>query len=128
MGDSSGTGVQRCRFLFSSRRRHTRFKCDWSSDVCSSDLPDAGALQALRMLGLALALCLLAMVAVWAVAGWLGQGRSFQAALQLWQQFPVWRLSMLGSAVAGAALLWALVRGGQRMACPRYTLAPGLGP
>src|SRR6476661_4460031 len=25
-------------FVFSSRRRHTRFKCDWSSDVCSSDL------------------------------------------------------------------------------------------
>src|SRR2546430_7780738 len=27
-------------FFFSSRRRHTRFDCDWSSDVCSSDLPD----------------------------------------------------------------------------------------
>src|SRR5260370_6462713 len=27
-----------CFFFFSSRRRHTRFKCDWSSDVCSSDL------------------------------------------------------------------------------------------
>src|SRR2546430_5186413 len=26
------------RFFFSSRRRHTRFDCDWSSDVCSSDL------------------------------------------------------------------------------------------
>src|SRR5260370_30119013 len=25
-------------FFFSRRRRHTRFKCDWSSDVCSSDL------------------------------------------------------------------------------------------
>src|SRR5256886_2321985 len=25
-------------FVFSSRRRHTRFDCDWSSDVCSSDL------------------------------------------------------------------------------------------
>src|SRR2546430_13018934 len=25
-------------FCFSSRRRHTRFDCDWSSDVCSSDL------------------------------------------------------------------------------------------
>src|SRR2546427_6196150 len=25
------------RFFFSSRRRHTRFDCDWSSDVCSSD-------------------------------------------------------------------------------------------
>src|SRR3989475_7608529 len=37
-------------FFFSSRRRHTRFDCDWSSDVCSSDLvsgrdarPDTGA-------------------------------------------------------------------------------------
>src|SRR6266478_7116843 len=27
-----------CFFFFSSRRRHTRFDCDWSSDVCSSDL------------------------------------------------------------------------------------------
>src|SRR6266568_7123080 len=26
-------------FFFSSRRRHTRWNCDWSSDVCSSDLP-----------------------------------------------------------------------------------------
>src|SRR5256886_17149939 len=26
-------------FFFSSRRRHTRFDCDWSSDVCSTDLP-----------------------------------------------------------------------------------------
>src|SRR4029434_11310594 len=28
-------------FVFSSGRRHTRFKCDWSSDVCSSDLASA---------------------------------------------------------------------------------------
>src|SRR2546427_13173404 len=27
-----------CFLFFSSRRRHTRFDCDWSSDVCSSDL------------------------------------------------------------------------------------------
>src|SRR5690606_40653987 len=27
---------------FSSRRRHTRFSRDWSSDVCSSDLLHAG--------------------------------------------------------------------------------------
>src|SRR5690606_40762268 len=31
-------------FFFSSRRRHTRFSRDWSSDVCSSDL---GVLQLL---------------------------------------------------------------------------------
>src|SRR2546430_14116736 len=29
---------RRLIFFFSSRRRHTRFDCDWSSDVCSSDL------------------------------------------------------------------------------------------
>src|SRR5690606_7293954 len=37
-------------FFFSSRRRHTRFSRDWSSDVCSSDLlaPWAGdVLQAI---------------------------------------------------------------------------------
>src|SRR5260221_1228446 len=28
----------RVLFFFSSRRRHTRSLCDWSSDVCSSDL------------------------------------------------------------------------------------------
>src|SRR2546430_64904 len=28
-------GMRLC--FFSSRRRHTRFDCDWSSDVCSSD-------------------------------------------------------------------------------------------
>src|SRR5258707_7959523 len=30
-------------FFFSSRRRHTRYWRDWSSDVCSSDLPSAEA-------------------------------------------------------------------------------------
>src|SRR6201982_4276805 len=29
--------------FFSSRRRHTRLTCDWSSDVCSSDLAGASA-------------------------------------------------------------------------------------
>src|SRR5690348_4177923 len=30
-------------FFFSSRRRHTRWTGDWSSDVCSSDLGASGA-------------------------------------------------------------------------------------
>src|SRR5438132_7429867 len=30
-------------FFFSSRRRHTRSLCDWSSDVCSSDLSGPNA-------------------------------------------------------------------------------------
>src|SRR2546430_10902850 len=47
---SSSTVVTDCCFFFffSSRRRHTRFDCDWSSDVCSSDLVrDAGAILVL---------------------------------------------------------------------------------
>src|SRR5258707_11650351 len=36
--DIGVTGVQTCAFLISSRRRHTRYWRDWSSDVCSSDL------------------------------------------------------------------------------------------
>src|SRR6266571_8267701 len=35
-------------FFFSSRRRHTRLTCDWSSDVCSSDL--CGGLGVLPLL------------------------------------------------------------------------------
>src|SRR5206468_6604470 len=42
---------QRCvAFFFSSRRRHTRSDRDWSSDVCSSDLPALGA-QGIRVRG-----------------------------------------------------------------------------
>src|SRR2546430_14193553 len=38
-------------FFFSSRRRHTRFDCDWSSDVCSSDLgiPAAAELKIVEL-------------------------------------------------------------------------------
>src|SRR5690606_39775920 len=40
----------------SSRRRHTRFSRDWSSDVCSSDLLDAAeVLVAVALVDLALA-------------------------------------------------------------------------
>src|SRR2546429_3586669 len=35
-------------FFFSSRRRHTRCSRDWSSDVCSSDLPEPVPVELLR--------------------------------------------------------------------------------
>src|SRR2546430_9979420 len=46
-------------FFFSSRRRHTRFDCDWSSDVCSSDLAiwPKGDLVTRRELGNLLIAC-----------------------------------------------------------------------
>src|SRR3712207_8907805 len=42
-----------CVFFFSSRRRHTRYWRDWSSDVCSSDLAldEGDALRVDRHLG-----------------------------------------------------------------------------
>src|SRR5256886_3968398 len=38
MLDSTFRSLHFTCFFFSSRRRHTIFDCDWSSDVCSSDL------------------------------------------------------------------------------------------
>src|SRR5690242_1723606 len=38
-------------FFFSSRRRHTRLTCDWSSDVCSSDLIEVMGQRLIFMLG-----------------------------------------------------------------------------
>src|SRR4030043_92338 len=38
-------------FFFSSRRRHTRCSRDWSSDVCSSDLMQADAIDLLAFTG-----------------------------------------------------------------------------
>src|SRR5713226_4784452 len=37
------------RFFFSSRRRHTRWTGDWSSDVCSSDLVERSGLVAPKL-------------------------------------------------------------------------------
>src|SRR2546430_6841899 len=47
-------------FFFSSRRRHTIFDCDWSSDVCSSDLVIAAVVTG--AIGVALAPRLLALM------------------------------------------------------------------
>src|SRR5690606_40059043 len=50
-----------------SRRRHTRFSRDWSSDVCSSDLPIALAAERIG-----LRRCVLTGLAVLAAASMLG--------------------------------------------------------
>src|SRR5690625_6016644 len=51
---ASTNGVYFCfvLFFFSSRRRHTRWPRDWSSDVCSSDLFAVVTLMAMDDLGL----------------------------------------------------------------------------
>src|SRR2546427_513375 len=65
----SGESESVLYFFFSSRRRHTRFDCDWSSDVCSSDLPVAR----LRLLLVACAtLGTAAAVSLAGIVGWVG--------------------------------------------------------
>src|SRR5690242_21210864 len=62
-------------FFFSSRRRHTRLTCDWSSDVCSSDLRTGGCMSKITaILGSALfflvAPAMLAGVIPWSITHW----------------------------------------------------------
>src|SRR5690606_39742208 len=49
-------------FFFSSRRRHTSFSRDWSSDVCSSDLDSAWGLPQPYALAVAALLAILALI------------------------------------------------------------------
>src|SRR5258707_4542774 len=48
----TGQPVPIVPFFFSSRRRHTRYWRDWSSDVCSSDLPKSTSLRTATLGGL----------------------------------------------------------------------------
>src|SRR5215218_809656 len=59
-------------FFFSSRRRHTRSLCDWSSDVCSSDLDrgmstDAAVAHGIKSTAGVVTSAAMVMVAVFAV-------------------------------------------------------------
>src|SRR5207237_6408582 len=61
-------------FFFSSRRRHTRFKCDWSSDVCSSDLSETSAWK--EWLTVAVSV----IVVRWPMRSMVGRDRRYSAA------------------------------------------------
>lgn len=89
--------------------------------------PDARALQALRAIGLWLAAALVVAAVLWALSGLLGMSPSFNEALRLVQEFPVWRLTMIGSAIFGAVVVGALLRGKQRLQAKGFTLVLGLG-
>src|SRR5690606_41171356 len=60
-------------FFFSSRRRHTRFSRDWSSDVCSSDLNSL--VPVLTYMGAFFATMVTGAVVIETVFGWPGIGR-----------------------------------------------------
>src|SRR5256886_13758993 len=70
------------RFVFSSRRRHTRFDCDWSSDVCSSDLMSAlsiGKRKRTRALSVPVSACVSQLIAQTCSSGAQSQSSPFCA-------------------------------------------------
>ncbi|NLD68270.1 MAG: polysulfide reductase NrfD [Limnobacter sp.] len=74
---------------------------------------DDAAIRAwLGRLGLALSLALLCVAAAWAIGGYLMQTPSFEQAVRLHADFPVWRISLRLSAAIGAIvlLMWARPR------------------
>lgn len=84
------------------------------------------ALQTLRILGLMLAAALGVVALAWTLTGMSGSSPSFNAALRLWNDFPVWRLTMAGSALFGIVVVGVLLNGG-RMGSQGYTLMLGVG-
>ena len=89
--------------------------------------PSPKSLQVLRTLGLLLAGALVLVALAWALTGLGGKSPSFNAAMRLWNDFPVWQLGMTGSAVFGSAVVGALWRGRHRLHAKGYTLVLGLG-
>src|SRR5438132_933164 len=91
-------------FFFSGRRRHTRSLCDWSSDVCSSDLV---------LYGWSLYCCSYSLVPVLCGFDVWGRGRLL---IRL-------ELDMRDRLMTGLFVVFAIVRSGERSvgsACRRH--------
>ena len=80
----------------------------------------------LRTLALIAAWALAAAVALWAAVGLATDAPSLRAAQRLFTEFPVWRLSLLGSVLAGMAVLQLLRRPAQVLLQPHFSLRMGL--
>src|SRR6266704_6586150 len=72
-------------FFFSSRRRHTRSKRDWSSDVCSSDLADVVDVEVLELDSVACAASY-----VWSEYVVAGDGEGLDRRIPLIRDLPCW--------------------------------------
>ena len=80
----------------------------------------------LRTLSLSAAWLLVAAAALWVGVGLASDSPSYLAARRLFTDFSVWRLSMLGSVLAGAAVLLWLQRPAQALVKPVASLGLGV--
>src|SRR5579862_9951164 len=99
-------------FFFSSRRRHTRWNCDWSSDVCSSDLFKviiAGAGGAAHLPGMTAAFTPLPVFGVPVASKALSGQDSLLSIVQMPAGVPVGTLAIGEAGAVNAALLAAAI-------------------
>ena len=82
--------------------------------------------ELLRRLGLTAFALLFAGALSWAVSGQLGLDPSFDAAMRLFELFPVWKLSLWGSLLAGIAVFGLLIRHSRFLSRPGYSLLVAL--
>ena len=80
------------------------------------------AAQWLQRLSLVAVAMLTLSALVWVLRGALGQDPSFQAAMRLYYLFPIWRLSLFGSVIAGAVMFGLVVRHARFLLRPGYSL------
>ena len=79
-----------------------------------------------RTLSLAAVWLLAATVVLWVGVGLATDAPSLLAAQRLFTDFPVWQLSMVGSVLAGVAVLLLLTRPAQALVQPAFSLAMGV--
>ena len=82
--------------------------------------------QLMRTLTLTAVLLLTAAAVVWAGVGVATDSPSLLAAKRLFVEFPVWKLSMIGSVLAGALVFLLLLRPAQTLVQPVFSLGMGV--
>src|SRR2546430_11478715 len=100
-----GGGGWALSFFFSSRRRHTRFDCDWSSDVCSSDLVGDSTIALTdlpRMAGAGLLLAPSPRVRFAGSAAWRSWSNAGPGAFDTWRDRKSTRLNSSRSQISNA--------------------------
>lgn len=80
----------------------------------------------LGKLGLFLSLALLAVAAVWMASGYVMQTPSFVQALELYQNYPIWRISLRLSVALGVFVLALWLRPGWWLDSPLMTVVLGM--
>src|SRR5690606_39490239 len=91
-----------------SRRRHTRFSRDWSSDVCSSDLVVAAAIRSARYRGLLISFVIFVLFGGIVAVAWYGATLVQSGAMSVGDLFSfVLYTTFVGGSIAGLGDIYA---------------------